>query len=615
MKNKKIISSLLIVVLLSTYLPIIANISFATTTIDYDFTNELEKDRVGIGFTWTASTRTLVITGIKNEEANLLLPSDSTIDIQGENQNYIRFIGVKGSNLTIKGNETASLTLKGKVATYDTMYNSGGNTIAKGASIFMEEKGTFTLESGNLNISPGRSLSSTFEYGIDCDNSGRVQGKIIINGGNLNIDNVFVGIDSQNLKINGGNININSKFNSIRSNYLIINNGNIIVNNEGSAYQYKDFCTGYTGYAIESNVTMKKGTLDITASSGDSQYAVDKYGAFKNVPNIDPMYSCKIKYNLDTTSADNAVEGDLTDLYNTYNAHYFKLYPNYPTTSLNVSIQKNEILVNEEIPITLEREPEDCTDMLIYKSENEDIAKVSENGVVTGVSRGQTNIIIESGKINKTIEITVLNQVVFNDGILSNIIKKITNINGKIEELPIATSEGYKFLGWFTEETGGEQITVDTVFEKNTTVYAHWELIKDKTIVFDANGGTCIISSIDTDAKIEKLPIATREGYEFLGWYTERAGGEQITTDTIFESSTTIYAHWKEIIDTTMIGDINADGNINTVDAILILQHVSNKTTLTDTQKLAADTSKDGIINTVDAIKILQYVSHKITEF
>ena len=89
--------------------------------------------------------------------------------------------------------------------------------------------------------------------------------------------------------------------------------------------------TGYTGYAIESNVTMKKGTLDITASSGDSQYAVDKYGAFKNVPNIDPMYSCKIKYNLDTTSADNAVEGDLTDLYNTYNAHYFKIYPNGET--------------------------------------------------------------------------------------------------------------------------------------------------------------------------------------------------------------------------------------------------------------------------------------------
>ena len=92
MKIKKIISLLLVLVFLSTYLPIIANISLAATAIDYDFTNELEKDRIGIGFTWTASTRTLVITGIKNDEANILLPSDSTIDIQGENQNYIQFI-------------------------------------------------------------------------------------------------------------------------------------------------------------------------------------------------------------------------------------------------------------------------------------------------------------------------------------------------------------------------------------------------------------------------------------------------------------------------------------------------------------------------------------------
>ena len=63
------------------------------------------------------------------------------------------------------------------------------------------------------------------------------------------------------------------------------------------------------------------------------------------------------------------------------------------------------------------------------------------------------------------------------------------------------------------------------------------------------------------------------------------------------------------------LGDINSDGIINTLDAILVLQHISHKFTLTDTEKSLADTSKDGIINTVDAIKILQYVSHKITEF
>ena len=65
----------------------------------------------------------------------------------------------------------------------------------------------------------------------------------------------------------------------------------------------------------------------------------------------------------------------------------------------------------------------------------------------------------------------------------------------------------------------------------------------------------------------------------------------------------------------TILGDINSDGIINTLDAILVLQHISHKFTLTYTEKSLADTSKDGVINTLDAIKILQYVSHKITKF
>ena len=42
---------------------------------------------------------------------------------------------------------------------------------------------------------------------------------------------------------------------------------------------------------------------------------------------------------------------------------------------------------------------------------------------------------------------------------------------------------GYKFDGWYTELSGGSQITTDTVFNKNTTVYAHWtELQQEKPI-------------------------------------------------------------------------------------------------------------------------------------
>ena len=63
------------------------------------------------------------------------------------------------------------------------------------------------------------------------------------------------------------------------------------------------------------------------------------------------------------------------------------------------------------------------------------------------------------------------------------------------------------------------------------------------------------------------------------------------------------------------IGDVNNDGKVNTLDAVKVLQYVSKKISLTDTQILAADTNKDGKINTLDAVRILQFVAKKITAF
>lgn len=63
------------------------------------------------------------------------------------------------------------------------------------------------------------------------------------------------------------------------------------------------------------------------------------------------------------------------------------------------------------------------------------------------------------------------------------------------------------------------------------------------------------------------------------------------------------------------IGDINADGKINSADALLVLQSSTGVTTLTDTQKLLADVNEDGKINSTDALLILQYATGKITSF
>ena len=66
------------------------------------------------------------------------------------------------------------------------------------------------------------------------------------------------------------------------------------------------------------------------------------------------------------------------------------------------------------------------------------------------------------------------------------------------------------------------------------------------TITFKGNGGTPSVTSMTTiDQKLPELPTATHSGrYSFDGWYTEKNGGTKITTATVFDKNTTVYAHW-----------------------------------------------------------------------
>ena len=50
-----------------------------------------------------------------------------------------------------------------------------------------------------------------------------------------------------------------------------------------------------------------------------------------------------------------------------------------------------------------------------------------------------------------------------------------TDKDGKLAELPNAARDGYTFEGWFTAAEGGDAVTADTVFDKDTTVFAHWK--------------------------------------------------------------------------------------------------------------------------------------------
>lgn len=80
------------------------------------------------------------------------------------------------------------------------------------------------------------------------------------------------------------------------------------------------------------------------------------------------------------------------------------------------------------------------------------------------------------------------------------------------------------------------------------------------TVTFDGNGGRPTNSTMTTTGKkLASLPTATRSGsYSFDGWYTEKNGGTKITTATMFDKDTTVYAHW------TYTGFTGSSGGIAT---------------------------------------------------
>lgn len=115
--------------------------------------------------------------------------------------------------------------------------------------------------------------------------------------------------------------------------------------------------------------------------------------------------------------------------------------------------------------------------------------------------------------------------------------------------LPVPFKTGYTFAGWYENpEFSGNPVTdIPTNSTENLNFYAKWTA-NTYTVTFDANGGSVSQTSAVTVAgKLTSLPTPTYDGYDFLGWYTQKDGGDKVTTDTVFTVDSTIYAHWQNI--------------------------------------------------------------------
>ena len=109
---------------------------------------------------------------------------------------------------------------------------------------------------------------------------------------------------------------------------------------------------------------------------------------------------------------------------------------------------------------------------------------------------------------------------------------------------PVKT--GYTFKNWYTEKTGGKLYNTVTSISTSQTFYAQFTA-NTYTVTWNLGDGR---SETTEQTYGEKLVLPTdpeRKNAEFLGWFTEKDGGTEVTANTVFKetAATTYYAHWE----------------------------------------------------------------------
>ncbi|MCD7828136.1 MAG: InlB B-repeat-containing protein [Clostridiales bacterium] len=145
---------------------------------------------------------------------------------------------------------------------------------------------------------------------------------------------------------------------------------------------------------------------------------------------------------------------------------------------------------------------------------------------------------------------------------------------------PVDTRIGYSFTVWNEDENDGNWVdgatyeanaTSPANMYGNVTFLAIWDA-NTYTLTFNLNDSTGIgeaecstaTKSVTYDSEVGELPIPTRTGYTFDGWFTAVDGGEEYTEDTVYTvaDGLTLYAHWTAIeytITFSTTGDAIAD--------------------------------------------------------
>ena len=149
-----------------------------------------------------------------------------------------------------------------------------------------------------------------------------------------------------------------------------------------------------------------------------------------------------------------------------------------------------------------------------------------------------------------------------------------TNAEGNVTQYTIESDaiafaapvrEGHDFIGWFTDEAGGEAVEgIQAGSTGDITLYARWRA-HTFVVTFVPNGGTLAGDAEQTVAYGGTVAFtdASRTNYQFVGWFTDEALTAQFDFNTPVKGAFTLYAKWR----LTVVTATTQDGTVVTVSS------------------------------------------------
>ena len=140
---------------------------------------------------------------------------------------------------------------------------------------------------------------------------------------------------------------------------------------------------------------------------------------------------------------------------------------------------------------------------------------------------------------------------------------------------PVAPSrEGFDFTGWYTDEKAETPFDFSSKITSDIVLYAGWkEIVKPDvyyTVTFEANGEN--VENLPEPQKAKEgecavEPIApSREGFDFTGWYADKAAETPFDFSSKITSDIVLYAVWREIVKPDVYYTVTFEANGENVE-------------------------------------------------